>query len=470
MKQSNCDVLLIDDEKHILESLSLFLQRSGMEEIVTIEDSRKVMHYCSQVTPSVIVLDLFMPYISGTELLREIKKYYPEIPVIIVTAAQEIESVVNHIKDGAFDYLVKPVNKDRLLSAVKAAHKVSSLRDEVTLLKKCLLTRDIPNDRSFSEIITNNQEMRKLFLYINAISGSNEPVLITGETGSGKELLARAIHKASGVTGELVSFNIAGLDDTMFSDALFGHRRGAYTGANQSREGLIAKASGGTLFLDEIGDLSKSSQVKLLRLLQERKYYPLGSDVAKNAFVHVVAATNHNLKIDIEQGRFRQDLYYRLTSHQIEVPPLRKRVEDILPLVLFFLGQAAQSMNKSTPEPSQELLTLLSNYHFPGNIRELRGMIYDAVAQHQSGTIISMTSFKKCIRNEQENNQVGQAVMSSSKDTNLNIIGRFPTLKEAENLVIEEAMKQANGNQGIAATILGISRPALNRRLNNTKT
>ena len=470
MKQSNCDVLLIDDEKHILESLSLFLQRSGMEKIVTIEDSRKVMHYCSQVTPSVIVLDLFMPYISGTELLREIKKYYPEIPVIIVTAAQEIESVVNHIKDGAFDYLVKPVNKDRLLSAVKAAHKVSSLRDEVTLLKKCLLTRDIPNDRSFSEIITNNQEMRKLFLYINAISGSNEPVLITGETGSGKELLARAIHKASGVTGELVSFNIAGLDDTMFSDALFGHRRGAYTGANQSREGLIAKASGGTLFLDEIGDLSKSSQVKLLRLLQERKYYPLGSDVAKNAFVHVVAATNHNLKIDIEQGRFRQDLYYRLTSHQIEVPPLRKRVEDILPLVLFFLGQAAQSMNKSTPEPSQELLTLLSNYHFPGNIRELRGMIYDAVAQHQSGTIISMTSFKKCIRNEQENNQVGQAVMSSSKDTNLNIIGRFPTLKEAENLVIEEAMKQANGNQGIAATILGISRPALNRRLNNTKT
>ena len=178
MNQSNCDVLLIDDEKHILESLSLFLQRSGMEEIVTIEDSRKVMHYCSQVTPSVIVLDLFMPYISGTDLLREIKKYYPEIPVIIMTAAQEVESVVNHIKDGAFDYLVKPANKDRLLSAVKAAHKVSSLRDEVTLLKKCLLTRDIPYDRSFSEIITNNQEMRKLFLYINAISGSNEPVLM----------------------------------------------------------------------------------------------------------------------------------------------------------------------------------------------------------------------------------------------------------------------------------------------------
>lgn len=470
MKQSNCDVLLIDDEKHILESLSLFLQRSGMEKIVTIEDSRKVMHYCSQVTPSVIVLDLFMPYISGTELLREIKKYYPEIPVIIVTAAQEVESVVNHIKDGAFDYLVKPVNKERLLSAVKAAHKVSSLRDEVTLLKKCLLSRDMPYDRIFSEIITNNQEMRKLFLYINAISGSNEPVLITGETGSGKELLARAIHKASGVTGELVSFNIAGLDDTMFSDTLFGHSRGAYTGANQSREGLIAKASRGTLFLDEIGDLSKSSQVKLLRLLQEKKYYPLGSDVAKNAFVHVVAATNHNLKIDIEQGKFRQDLYYRLTSHQIEAPPLRKRVEDILPLVLFFLGQAAQSMNKAIPEPSQELLTLLSNYHFPGNIRELRGMIYDAVAQHQFGTIISMNSFKKWIRKERGNNKTEQAVISLSKDTNLNITGRFPTLKEAENLVIEEAMKQANGNQGIAATILGISRPALNRRLNNTKT
>ena len=470
MKQSYCDVLLVDDEQHILESLSLFLKRSGMEKVVTLDDSRKVIDFCHQIRPSVIIMDLFMPYISGTELLSDIKKYYPEIPVIIVTAAQEVESVVDHIKNGAYDYLVKPVNKDRLLSTVKSAHKVSSLRDEVTQLKKCLLTKDMLYDKIFAEIITNNQEMRKLFLYTTAISGSSEAVLITGETGSGKELLARAIHKASGVEGELVSFNIAGLDDTMFSDSLFGHRRGAYTGANQNREGLIAKASRGTLFLDEIGDLSKSSQVKLLRLLQEKKYYPLGSDVAKNAFVRVVAATNHNLKADIEQGKFRQDLYYRLTSHQIEVPPLRKRVEDILPLVLFFLGQAAQSMNKEMPEPSQELLTLLSNYHFPGNIRELRGMVYDAVAQHQSGTIISMNSFKKCIRKEREDIHLEeQSIISSSKGTSLNIIGRFPTLKEAESLVIEEAMKQANENQGIAATILGISRPALNRRLNNPK-
>lgn len=470
MKQSYCDVLLVDDEQHILESLSLFLKRSGMEKVVTLDDSRKVIDFCHQIRPSVIIMDLFMPYISGTELLSDIKKYYPEIPVIIVTAAQEVESVVDHIKNGAYDYLVKPVNKDRLLSTVKSAHKVSSLRDEVTQLKKCLLTKDMLYDKIFAEIITNNQEMRKLFLYTTAISGSSEAVLITGETGSGKELLARAIHKASGVEGELVSFNIAGLDDTMFSDSLFGHRRGAYTGANQNREGLIAKASRGTLFLDEIGDLSKSSQVKLLRLLQEKKYYPLGSDVAKNAFVRVVAATNHNLKADIEQGKFRQDLYYRLTSHQIEVPPLRKRVEDILPLVLFFLGQAAQSMNKEMPEPSQELLTLLSNYHFPGNIRELRGMVYDAVAQHQSGTIISMNSFKRCIRKEREDIHLEeQSIISSSKGTSLNIIGRFPTLKEAESLVIEEAMKQANENQGIAATILGISRPALNRRLNNPK-
>jgi len=470
MKQSYCDVLLVDDEQHILESLSLFLKRSGMEKVVTLDDSRKVIDFCHQIRPSVIIMDLFMPYVSGTELLSDIKKYYPEIPVIIVTAAQEVESVVDHIKNGAYDYLVKPVNKDRLLSTVKSAHKVSSLRDEVTQLKKCLLTKDMLYDKIFAEIITNNQEMRKLFLYTTAISGSSEAVLITGETGSGKELLARAIHKASGVEGELVSFNIAGLDDTMFSDSLFGHRRGAYTGANQNREGLIEKASRGTLFLDEIGDLSKSSQVKLLRLLQEKKYYPLGSDVAKNAFVRVVAATNHNLKADIEQGKFRQDLYYRLTSHQIEVPPLRKRVEDILPLVLFFLGQAAQSMNKEMPEPSQELLTLLSNYHFPGNIRELRGMVYDAVAQHQSGTIISMNSFKRCIRKEREDIHLEeQSIISSSKGTSLNIIGRFPTLKEAESLVIEEAMKQANENQGIAATILGISRPALNRRLNNPK-
>jgi len=244
------------------------------------------------------------------------------------------------------------------------------------------------------------------------------------------------------------------------------HRRGAYTGSEKNREGLIAKASGGTLFLDEIGDLSSSSQVKLLRLLQEKKYYPLGSDVAKNAFVHVVAATNHNLKADINKGIFRQDLYYRLTSHQIEVPPLRKRVEDILPLVLFFLDQAAQSMNKAMPEPSHELLTLLSNYHFPGNIRELRGMVYNAVALHQSGNIIAMESFKKSIRQERENQPADKTIMSLGNETSLNIMGQFPTLKQAEQLVIKEAMRQANNNQGIAAAILGISRPALNRRLN----
>jgi len=466
MSQTNCDVLLVDDEKHILDSMSLFLQRSGIDNVITLEDSREVIHFCSQVTPSVIVLDLFMPHISGTDLLAELKKYYPEIPVIIVTATQEVETIVSHIKDGAFDYLVKPVNKDRLLTTVKAAHKISSLHNELSQLKKCLLNGDTSDNNIYSEIITNNPEMRKIFLYINAISGSNEPVLITGETGSGKELLAQAIHKASGVTGELVSFNIAGIDDNLFSDTLFGHRRGAYTGSEKNREGLIAKASGGTLFLDEIGDLSSSSQVKLLRLLQEKKYYPLGSDVAKNAFVHVVAATNHNLKADINKGIFRQDLYYRLTSHQIEVPPLRKRVEDILPLVLFFLDQAAQSMNKAMPEPSHELLTLLSNYHFPGNIRELRGMVYNAVALHQSGNIIAMESFKKSIRQERENQPADKTIMSLGNETSLNIMGQFPTLKQAEQLVIKEAMRQANNNQGIAAAILGISRPALNRRLN----
>jgi len=465
MSQTNCDVLLVDDEKHILDSMSLFLQRSGIDNVVTLEDSREVIPYCNQVTPSVIVLDLFMPYISGTDLLAGLNNYYPEIPVIIVTASQEVETIVSHMKDGAFDYLVKPVNKERLLTIVKAAHKISSLHNELSQLKKCLLNGDTSDNNIYSEIITNNPEMRKIFLYINAISGSNEPVLITGETGSGKELLAQAIHKASGVTGELVSFNVAGVDDNLFSDTLFGHRRGAYTGGDNSREGLIAKASGGTLFLDEIGDLSSSSQVKLLRLLQEKKYYPLGSDVAKNAFVHVVAATNQNLKADINKGTFRQDLYYRLTSHQIEVPPLRKRVEDILPLVLSFLGQAAKSMNKPMPEPSHELLTLLSNYHFPGNIRELRGMVYNAVALHQSGNIIAMESFKKTIRQERENKPADKTIMSLGKETSLNIMGQFPTLKQAEQLVIKEAMRQANNNQGIAAAILGISRPALNRRL-----
>ncbi len=266
-----------------------------------------------------------MPYLSGTELLPTLVADFPDIPVMIMTASDDLETAIECLKMGAFDYLLKPVEPNRLISAIDKALKLNSLRNEVSSLKECLLTGRLEHSEAFSDIITSSQKMHAIFQYVEVISRSRQPILITGETGVGKELMACAIHKLSEPKGAFVTVNVAGLDDMMFSDTLFGHKKGAYTGADQPREGLVGKASGGTLFLDEIGDLSQLSQVKLLRLLQGEEYYPLGSDVLKFTDARILVATNQNLLQLIDQGKFRKDLYYRLCAYQINIPPLRER-------------------------------------------------------------------------------------------------------------------------------------------------
>jgi transcriptional regulator with PAS, ATPase and Fis domain len=318
---------------------------------------------------------------------------------------------------------------------------------------------------AFDHIVTANRRMDAVFQYIEAIADSREPVLVTGETGTGKELIAQAIHRLSGCKGELVCLNVAGLDDNMFSDTLFGHLRGAFTGADREREGLISKATGGTLFLDEIGDLNKASQVKLLRLLQDQRYYPLGSDLQRLSDARIIAATNQPLNKWMASGKFRQDLYFRLASHPIEIPPLRERQDDIPLLVQFFIEEAATSMSKPLPAPPGELFTLLRVYDFPGNIRELRAMIYNAVAQHRSGPVLSMESFRELIQKGRRDSFEESGVAATDEESGLAIGGRFPTLREADSFLVAEAMKRAKGNQGIAATLLGITRQSLNRRL-----
>ncbi|MDZ7767137.1 MAG: sigma 54-interacting transcriptional regulator [Melioribacteraceae bacterium] len=233
---------------------------------------------------------------------------------------------------------------------------------------------------------------------MEAIAKTNLPVLITGETGTGKELIANAIHKVSGRKGELVPVNVAGVDDNLFSDTLFGHKKGAFTGAEIERKGLIERAEDGTLFLDEIGDLNIESQVKLLRLLQEGQFYPLGSDIAKLSNARIIVATNRSIKSLQSSNTFREDLYYRLRSHHINIPPLRERKKDIPYLIDFFLIRAAKELGKTKPRPPKELYTLLSNYHFPGNIRELEGIIYDAVSLHKSGILFTRINSIKTLR------------------------------------------------------------------------
>ncbi len=383
-KQFCGSVAIVDDEPDALYTYSVILKSNGIKDITCIQDAREVPVILKERSFSVILLDLSMPYISGFELLKYIVVEYPEIPVIVITAINEINSAVECIKAGAFDYLVKPVEKNRLITSIHKALEINRLKEEITGLKESLLLDDIEHKDAFSEIVTVNQKMKGIFKYVEVIARTDQPVLITGETGTGKELIARAVHRVSGKKGEFVAVNIAGLDDTMFSDTLFGHRKGAFTGAMSNREGLIARARGGTLFLDEIGDMSEASQIKLLRVIQENVYYPLGSDMAKNSDARIIVATNQDINEMVSSGKFRKDLFYRLKAHHVHLPPLRERKDDIPVLVDHFVKEASISLGKKLLKYPEELIVLLMNHLFPGNVRELKMMIYDAVTRCKS--------------------------------------------------------------------------------------
>ncbi|MBF0214458.1 MAG: sigma-54-dependent Fis family transcriptional regulator [Magnetococcales bacterium] len=462
-------IVLVDDDPAILMSASLVLRSAGVGRILTLEDGRQLLPLMEIQEISTVVLDLVMPHISGDTLLPRIVQRHPETPVIVMTATDEVTTAVGCMKDGAFDFLVKPVEENRFVACVRKALEWRGLRQQVGALKRSLLSGRLEHADAFSAIVTASPKMRAVFQYVESIAHTVEPVLITGETGVGKELIAEALHRVSGRGGELVPVNAAGLDDALFADTLFGHKKGAYSGAEESRTGLIAKAARGTLFLDEIGDLGHTSQVKLLRLLQERKYYPLGSDVARVSDARILCATHRDLEAMMAEGRFRSDLYFRLQVHRIEVPPLRERPEDIAPLARHFLAEAAYSLNRELPETPSGFFSLLASGHYPGNARQLRAMIFDAVARNGQGEL-SLESIRKAVRNG-SGSASSVAVVPVMGEGGLfrGVIGRLPTLKEVEQDLISEALLRAGGNQGVAANFLGISRQALNQRLRKKK-
>jgi DNA-binding NtrC family response regulator len=461
---SQLPVLLVDDEPQLLRSASVLLRASGIKHVVTLDDSRAVLPWLAEQDAGVLVLDLAMPHISGRDLLGQIAADYPDIPVILMTATSDLDTAVQCMQGGAIDYLVKPVEKNRFVSSVTRALEIRALREEVLSLKESLLTERIHQRDAFAAIITQSKAMHAIFRYVEAIAESHQPVLITGETGTGKELLARAVHALSPGQGEFVAVNVAGLDDTMFSDTLFGHTRGAFTGADQPRDGLITRGTEGTLFLDEIGDLATGSQVKLLRLLQDGTYYPLGADYPRQSNARTIVATNQDIVQLVRTGAFRKDLYYRLRAHHLHLPPLRERQEDLPLLINHFLDKAAQALNKPPPTPPMELYRLLKTYPFPGNVRELEAMIFDAVAQHQGG-ILSLKRFREVIQHGQMLTPDRLWPAATLEHLDRLFPDRLPTLKEVEGALITEALARAEGNQGIAAGMLGLTRQALNKRL-----
>lgn len=456
-------IVIIDDEEAILLSLDTTLQMAGLSNVITCYDSRQALGIMEQLTPSIVLLDLNMPHIDGEALLEEITKHFPQVIVIIITGRIEVESAVRCMKRGAFDYLVKPIDNDRLLTTVQKTLHYSELYRENIELKKSLQDTGFKHPEHFKSIITQNNKMISLFNYIESISSTSQPVLIRGETGTGKELMARAIHNLSGRSGEFVPVNVAGLDDNVFADSLFGHVRGAYTGADSHRSGLIEKAADGTLFLDEIGDLTHSSQVKLLRLLQEQEYMPLGQDKIKTSSARVVASTHVDLWAMQQQNKFRKDLLYRLRTHSIIVPPLRERLGDLHILVDHFLEKGAESLAKPKPTVPLELLPLLETYHFPGNIRELQAMIFDAIAQHKSG-VLSMDAFRTHMAGARQAESIQQREGQQAM-VPLVFADPLPSIKQATRMLIDEAMRRSGNNQSIAASMLGITQQALSKRL-----
>jgi len=457
----NPSILIVDDEKEELHAYKFLLESMGLKDITILDDSRNVLETLEQLDSPVVFLDLNMPKKSGKEVLKEIKAQMPHVPVIICTANSDLETAVQCLKLGAHDYLVKPISMSTFGSALRNASEIGSLRTELLSLKRIGTETGLKNPENFKSMVTQNSTMEGIFHYIESIAKSGQPVLVLGETGAGKELVAKAIHDSSGLKGEFVAVDVSGLDDSLFSDTLFGHAKGAYTGADSNRPGLVERAAGGTIFLDEIGDLNETSQVKLLRLMQERIYYPLGSDKPKQCQARIVAATNKDLNaMTVAGGSFRRDLYYRLSTHLIKLPALRERKEDIALLTEYLAEEAARGMGKPVPVFSTQAMRMLTAHDFPGNIRELKTYIYDAVARCTGDVMEDRFIAERLGELTRE-----QTVQIISGEPLEQIFGHFPTLEEITQYAVTSAMKSANNNQSQAAKLLGISKQALNKRI-----
>jgi DNA-binding NtrC family response regulator len=456
-------VLFVDDNADFLEEIRFVLLSNSICEIVTLTDSSLVLEELGKGIYATLFLDWIMPGVSGADLLPVITQKFPNIPVIIMTGVNDVETVVSCMKQGAMDYITKPLDSSRLISSINNAFKILELSNQNQQLQNYLLGDPLAQPDTFTDILTHSEKMLSIFKVVETIAPSRYPVLITGETGVGKELIARAIHKASGLHGDFTPLNVAGLDAHMFEDTLFGHKKGAFTGASELRQGLIAKAQGGTLFLDEIGDLAPESQIKLLRLLQENEYYRLGSDVLLKSDARIIVASNRDFKKLVAENSFREDLYHRICYHKLHIPPLRERREDIVPLVDHYINVAAKGMGKKSPRVATELRWLLEEYDYPGNVRELINKVSSAVVVNKSGLLVQSDFPDLAIKSR---TMIEAGITAANKQYSLHVVfPAFPSMGQIEKLMFEEALKVTGGKKGPAADLLGVCRQTVQKKL-----
>ncbi len=437
-------ILVTDDEKIQRDSLAGFLKKKGYH-VLSAPDFDTAFRLVKENTVDVLLTDVKMGARSGYDLLKAVKELNPEITVIIMTAYGNVEEAVAAMKNGAYDYLTKPLDLDEVELLIHRAVQFKLLKSENEQLRQTLAER-----HRFNNIITNSPLMEEVLNIAARSANSKTSVLIEGESGTGKELIARAIHFASPRKDKpLIVVNCAAISENLIESELFGHEKGAFTGAIQARRGRVEEADGGTLFLDEVGDVPLSVQVKLLRFLQFGEFQRVGSNEMRKVDVRLIAATNRNLREMIAQNTFREDFYYRLNVINIYVPPLRKRKEDIPLLIDFFINKYATENQKTIQGISREALDLLMKYDYPGNVRELENMIERAVVLARS-EIIEKDDLPIQFRVKNDNAE-GIPPLEYYE-------GNFRQKVEAfEKDLISAALKEANFNQSQAARNLGLS-------------
>jgi len=453
-------IIIVDDEKEMLQYYELFFKLNKIKNYKLFSSSAKLISELPSFEPCVAFLDIRMPDYDGEEVLREIKKRYHDTSVFIISATQDIDTAVRCIQNGAQDYIVKPIDKNRFLASINTGTDVFRIRKELNRTKEELDKLSFKNSLSNTKIITQSPAMEDVMRYVLSVAESDFPVLITGETGTGKELIAETLYDFSKNNDGFTPVNISAYDENMFNDAVFGHVKGAFTGANRDRTGLLGSAGKGIVFLDEIGDLPESSQIKLLRVLQNKEYTPLGSDAAVKTKARIIAATNANLRKKVETGAFREDLYYRLSAHVIEIPPLRERKNDIELLFNYFYRALLDKMGCAGPDVPPHLINSLKHHRFPGNVRELQALVQDYVFMFRD-----RDTNKQSVNRFLNRHNIMPVADRSKYDNSFSYEGYFPSLKEMETILIDQAIAKVKGNQSKAAAMLGITRQALNKRL-----
>lgn len=374
-----CTVLVVDDKEMMRDSVGSTLTRAGFT-VRTASDGRAALREIAARRPDAVVTDLSMPGMSGVDLLAEVRRFDEELPVILMTAFGSVQTAVEAMKRGAFDYLTKPFEGDELIIAVKRAIQHAGVVKENAVLKAQQARTETASGRGLERLVGDSAVMRKVREQVRAVAASHGTVLITGESGSGKEVVARAVHEMSPrVSGAFLAVNCAALNESLLESELFGHERGAFTGAEKLRKGRFELADQGTLLLDEVSEVSPQIQAKLLRVLQERAFERVGSSQTIGVDVRVIATSNRDLPRAASMGEFRQDLFFRLNVLPIQVPPLRERLEDVAVLAEYFMGQFAAREGRRRPPVEPGAMDLLANYQWPGNVRELANICERAV-------------------------------------------------------------------------------------------